>query len=93
MAGTKKGASKFVQRKLAEDPDYFKKLGARRKKPVGGKNSKGSFKKNNPFARLGGKASRRGPAKNPGIVSIPEDAKTIDDVKITLDYQEANPDA
>ena len=92
MTGTKRGASKFAQKKLAEDPEYFKKLGARRKKPAGGKNSKGSFKKNNPFARLGGKASRRGPAKVPGVI-IPEDAKTLDDVILTLEHEEAERDA
>ena len=81
MSGTKKGATKFAQRMLAKDPDYFKKLGARRKKPTGGKNSKGSFKKNNEFAKLGGSVSKRGPAKIPGVF-IPEDAKTIDDIKL-----------
>lgn len=87
MSGTKKGAAKFAARKLAEDPDYFKKLGSRRKKPTGGKNSTGSFKKNNPFAKIGGALSKRGPAKTPGVF-IPEDAKTIEDVK--LEFEETD---
>lgn len=63
MSGTSKGASKFAKQKLAEDPEYFKKLAAKRKKPVGGKHSPGSFKKGNAFASMGGRAGKRGKAK------------------------------
>jgi hypothetical protein len=72
MAGTSKGARKFAAKKLAEDPDYFKKLQKRVKKPRGGKASPGSFKPGNRYAALGGKASKRGPGKtltaNPDVV-------------------------
>jgi len=59
MAGNTEGARKFAARKLKEDPNYFKKLSAKVKKPRGGKASSGSFKRGNPFAALGGKASKR----------------------------------
>lgn len=63
MAGTSKGARKFAQKKLRDDPDYFKNLSRKSKKPRGGKASPGSFKKGNEFAAKGGKAGRRGPSK------------------------------
>ena len=63
MTNTKKGGKKFAQKKLAEDPDYFKKLSARARKPRGGKASPGSFKPGNTISVKGGKASRRGSVK------------------------------
>lgn len=84
MSGTSNGGRKFAAKMLAKDPDYFRKLAAKRKRPTGGKNSRGSFKKGNKFARLGGMASRRGRAKTPGVI-IPKNAKTLDDVKLTLE--------
>lgn len=63
MAGTSKGAKKFAEKKLAEDPDYFKNLQKRAKRPRGGKASPGSFKPGNQYAAKGGKAGKRGPAK------------------------------
>lgn len=63
MTNTSKGAKKFAAKKLAEDPDYFKNLARRSRKPRGGKHSPGSFKKGNPLAAKGGKAGKRGPAK------------------------------
>jgi len=77
MSGTSKGASKFAKQKLAEDPEYFKKLAAKRKKPVGGKHSPGSFKKGNAFASIGGRAGKRGKAKkitevsNEDVLGVP----------------------
>lgn len=63
MSGTSKGAKKFAQKKLAEDPDYFKNLQRKAKKPRGGKASPGSFKKGNAYAAKGGRAGKRGPGK------------------------------
>lgn len=63
MAGTKKGAKKFAAKKLAEDPDYFKNLQRKAKKPRGGAASPGSFKKGNTLSIKGGKAGKRGPGK------------------------------
>lgn len=67
MTQTPKGAKKFASKKLAEDPDYFKKLRAKAKKPTGGKHSSGSFKKGQSTAAQlkGGKTGKRGPAKVP----------------------------
>lgn len=67
MAGTSKGAKKFAQKKLAEDPDYFKNLQKKVTKPRGGKASPGSFKPGNDFGARGGKASKRGPGKTLGV--------------------------
>jgi hypothetical protein len=64
MAGTKNGGQKFAAKKKAEDPDYFKKLSAKAKKPRGGKASPGSFKPGNKQSVKGGKAGKRGPAKD-----------------------------
>ncbi len=63
MSGTNKGAKKFAAKKLAEDPDYFRNLAKRNRKPRGGAASPGSFKKGNEYAAKGGKASKRGPGK------------------------------
>lgn len=63
MAGTSKGARKFAARKLAEDPDYFKNLQRKARKPRGGAASPGSFKPGNPYAAKGGRAGKRGPGK------------------------------
>lgn len=63
MAGTKNGGQKFAAKKKAEDPDYFKKLSAKAKKPRGGKASPGSFKPGNTTSVKGGKAGKRGPVK------------------------------
>lgn len=84
MTGTSSGGKKFAAKMLAIDPDYYKKLAAKRKRPAGGKNSRGSFKKGNKFARMGGLASRRGKANVPGVI-IPKDAKTIDDIGLTFE--------
>lgn len=84
MAGTSSGGKKFAEKMLAIDPDYFRKLAAKRKKPTGGKNSRGSFKKGNPFAKMGGQSSRRGKARVPGVI-IPKNAKTIDDIGLTFE--------
>jgi general stress protein YciG len=63
MSGTPKGAKSFAQKKLAEDPDYFKKLAQRSRKPRGGKHTSGSFakgsKRNQIAGSKGGKLSRR----------------------------------
>lgn len=63
-----KRAMKFTRRVMAEDPEYFKKLAARRKTPTGGRNSTGSFKPGNSFASMGGKASKRGPSRKRGSI-------------------------
>lgn len=63
MAGTKSGGQKFAAKKKAEDPDYFKNLSAKAKKPRGGKASPGSFQPGNKTSVKGGKAGKRGPAK------------------------------
>ena len=64
MSGTSKGAKKFAQKKLAEDPDYFRNLQKKARKPRGGAASPGSFKPGNEFAAKGGKAGKRGPGKS-----------------------------
>lgn len=63
MAGTKLGGLKAAHKNLANDPDFYKKIGA-----MGGKASKtGGFYANRELAsiagRIGGRKSRRGPAK------------------------------
>lgn len=63
MSGTSKGGKKAAAKLLAKDPDHFKKLQSKSKKPRGGKASPGSFKPGNPYAAKGGKASKRGPGK------------------------------
>lgn len=64
MGGTKDGAKKRTEKLLAQDPDYFSRIGAMGKK--GGKLSPGSF--TSETARIagakGGKASKRGKAKS-----------------------------
>lgn len=60
MAGSTKGAKLAVQKNLAKDPDYYKKLGA-----IGGRASgSGGFAADNDRARtagaLGGKYGRKG---------------------------------
>lgn len=63
MGGTKDGAKKRTAKLLAQDPDYFSRIGAKGKK--GGKYSSGSF--TSETARIagqkGGKKSKRGPAQ------------------------------
>lgn len=63
MGGTKDGAKKRTAKLLAQDPDYFRRIGAKGKK--GGKLSPGSF--TSETARVagskGGRVSRRGPAQ------------------------------
>lgn len=68
MAGTKNGGQKFAAKKKAEDPDYFKKLSAKAKKPRGGRASPGSFKPGNKISAKGGKAGKRGPAKVASVI-------------------------
>lgn len=84
MSGTSKGAKKFAKKKIAEDPDYFKNLQKKAKRPRGGKASPGSFKKGNKYAAKGGKAGKRGPGK----VTAAKDVDLGDGVK--LDFIETD---
>lgn len=65
MGGTKNGAKKRTAKLLAEDPEYFSKIGKRGNK--GGKYSSGSFvagsETTRKIASLGGKSGKRGKAK------------------------------
>ncbi len=87
MAGTSKGAKKFAQKKLAEDPDYFRNLQRKAKKPRGGKASPGSFKKGNTASIKGGQAGKRGPGK---VAEVEGDIDMGDGVK--LDFLETGDD-
>lgn len=63
MAGTKEGGRKARDRNLANDPDFYKKIGA-----IGGRNgSRGGFAADPELARIagakGGRISRRGKSK------------------------------
>lgn len=66
MGGTKDGAKKRTAKLLAQDPDYFRRIGAKGKK--GGKLSPGSFTPQTAkiAGSKGGRISRRGPAKKLG---------------------------
>ena len=65
MAGTKAGAIKTRETNLRKDPDFYKKIGRKGGRKTGV--MKG-FAANPELARragvLGGKKSKRGPAKN-----------------------------
>ena len=82
---TKESAAKARASLLAKDPDYYKKLVAKRKTNPGGKNSPGSFKKANKYSRIGGMAGKRGPRSATPGVDIPEDAQRIEDVKLVME--------
>jgi uncharacterized protein len=63
MAGTKAGGLKAKERNLANDPDFYKKIGA-----IGGRNgNRGGFASDPELARragkIGGLKSRRGKSK------------------------------
>lgn len=63
MGGTRDGARKRTERLLAQDPNYFSRIGAKGKK--GGKLSSGSFTTETARAAgaKGGRVSKRGKAK------------------------------
>lgn len=63
MSGTSKGGKKAAATLLAKDPNHFKNLQKRAKKPRGGAASPGSFKPGNQYSVKGGKASKRGSGK------------------------------
>jgi len=64
MGGTKDGAKKRTAKLLAQDPDYFRRIGAKGKK--GGKLSSGSFTPQTAkvAGAKGGRISKRGPSKS-----------------------------
>lgn len=63
MGGTTRGGKKAAKTLLAKDPDHFRKLALRAKKPRGGKASPGSFKTGNRISIKGGSSSKRGKGK------------------------------
>lgn len=63
MSGTKEGGRKAAAKNLANDPDFYRKIGK-----LGGQNGHtGGFAANPELARIagrkGGQISKRGPAK------------------------------
>lgn len=55
MAGTKLGGKKAAKSNLANDPDFYKRIGA-----IGGKNGRtGGFYKNRDLARVAGRIGGR----------------------------------
>ena len=81
MGGTHEGAKKTAARLLAKDPDYYKKLRAKHKKPTGGLHSSAGFDKDPARARLagskGGKASKRKKATTPTPDQVRDDTRSI----------------
>ena len=64
MAGTREGGLKAAQKNLERDPDFYRIIGRK-----GGQNGHtGGFYNNQELAKragaIGGRISRRGPAKN-----------------------------
>ncbi|TXH08892.1 MAG: hypothetical protein E6R04_09800 [Spirochaetes bacterium] len=76
MAGTSAGARKRVAKTLAEDPDFFSKLGAKGKK--GGKLSPGSF-----TSETASLAGAKGKRKKRLVDSVrPAQAKSVENITV-----------
>ena len=68
MAGTKIGGQKAKEKNLKNDPDFYRKIGAKGGRNGRGPNYKGGFAANHELARIagakGGKKSRRTGIRN-----------------------------
>ncbi len=70
MAGTKAGGIKAAQKNLANDPNFYAKIGA-----IGGKNGHtGGFAANPELARIAGAKGGRKSRRRPASYKVPQAA-------------------